>query len=467
MMKNKGLRLIMGIFFVTGAGLSLADTDENSRRVEEKKRVIIDQAPLNEVVHRKEYSFESGGWLNYRISDYDELDNDRTEKDYFTRSLRADVRLWGRLTYRPSTASDPDKDYIYMRIKDIYTELQGTEPGARFDNRGPQVDYAYMGMDHNPWKVEAGRRYFIIGRGIAYSGVHDGVQVNYQPAGLNCTGFISQLPPHTSNIDTSVPGYDKESRRYFAGAGIALTKMKQHQIYTYTVLERDHSRERPENPFQDYRYDAEYFGLGSNGQWADQWPYWAEIIRETGYSREFPSNARSNISAWAFDAEQKFSTKWASKVVFSAEGALGSGDGDREVPTNTVYGNRSGRDHGFSYFGYLPTGAALYPALSNLRLLRLGVDAYPFYRIDLLRKILLGVDYYHYWKDRSDGGFSDLDATVARRDIGQEIDLKADWWVTKKVFLSAEWGSFLPGKAYDRSHRSETQVVSLSMSVIF
>jgi hypothetical protein len=469
MMKNKQAwqGLMVAVSLVVGALPSRGDTVDNARRVEEKKREILDEVPLNELGHTAHYSFESGGWLNYRLADYDEYDKDRTTADVLTRSLRSDVRVWGRITRRASVEKDADKEYVYIRIKDIYTEKQGSAPGARFDDRGPLVDYAYVGVDHKPWKIEVGRRYFNIGKGIAYSGVHDGIQVNHQQPGWNIAAFLSKLPPHTENLDTSIPGYDKESRRYFVGTGVGYAGIKGHQLYSYAVMERDHSKEKPADDVQDYGYDAEYYGAGAKGEWTKAWPYWVEVIRETGHSREYPSNAVSNISAWAFDAEQKFVLPWASRLTFSAEAAAGSGDNDRIDPTNTIYGNAAGRDHGFNYFGYLPTGAALNPSLSNLRMLRAGVDAYPFYRINALRKILAGVDYFHYWKDRADGGFSDVYATESRRDIGQEIDLHADWWVTKKVLCSVEWGVFMPGKAYDRSHRSQEDVVALSMSVIF
>jgi len=466
--KNNAVRCFLASVFLLTAGMSLAmaESVQVSRRVEEKKREILDEAPSREIVNLTDYSFEFGGWVNYRFADYNDLDNDASLEDSFQSSLRADTRLWGKITRKGGPDTDSPKEYIYIRLKNIYTELSGADTGERYDNEGPLLDYAYVGLDHKPWKIEVGRKYFNIGRGIAYSGVHDGVQVNYQQPGWNLAGFVSTLPPHTENMDTSIPGYDKESRRYFAGAGAGFAGIEGHQFYGYTVIERDDSSESPEDPLQDYAYDAQYFGLGSKGQWAKGWPYWLEVIRETGHSREDISNAQSNISAWALDAEQKFVTPFPSRLAFSVEAAAGSGDNDRLDVSNTINGNGGGRDHGFVSFGYLPTGIALDPALSNLRMLRAGIDLNPFYTVKALRSFSIGVDLFRYWKDRAEGAISDLDAQNASKDIGQEVDVRVDWWINQRILVSAEWGVFMPGKAYTPAE-ARTEAASLSMSVIF
>jgi hypothetical protein len=465
---NPGWALLASVFLlVAGTSSVMAESVYDPRRVEEKKREILDEAPSREIVNLPDHSLEFGGWVNYRFTDYKNLDNDPSIEESIRRSLRADARVWGKFTRKDPSNTNSSEQYIYIRLKNLYTQHSGAAPGERYDNRGPLLDYGYWGFDHKPWKVEVGRRYFNIGRGIAYSGVHDGVQVNYQRPGWNFAGFVSQLPPHTDNMDTSVPGYDKESRRYFAGAGIGYAGIKGHQLYGYTVIERDHSREDPDDPFQDYGYDAQYFGVGSAGEWAKGCPYWLEVIRETGYSREDIFNAHSNISAWAFDAEQKFVTAHASGLTFSIEAAAGSGDNDRLDVNKTINGNGAGRDRGFVYFGYLPTGIVLSPSLSNLRMLRAGIELNPFYRVKTLSSLSMGVDLYHYWKDRTEGAISDLDAQNAKRDIGQEVDLRLDWWVTERVLISAEWGIFMPGKAYAPPVDARSEAVSVSMSVIF
>lgn len=467
---NERMRTVVlsAVLMMVASAAAFAETEQSSRRVEETKRQLLDEAPSRTVAHVDRFSFETGGWINYRFSDYKNSDNDKSSEDDLSRTSWGDLRCWGRFIYRTEEmAKEKQQHSFYIRLKDVYTARSGVAPGERFDNRGPLLDQAYGTIDLRPWKVEAGRRYFNIGRGISYSGVHDGIQINYLKPGWNIGFFLSRTQPNESNIDTSVPGYEKGSLRYFSGLGVGYAGIKGHQIYGYVVAEQDRSREKPEDIDQDYNYNAEYYGLGAKGQWNRHWPYWVEVIRETGKSREDSAAVKSDIRSWAMDAEQKYLTLWRSGLALSAEYAVGSGDSDRASVTDTVGGNWEGRDRNFLYFGYLPTGIALAPRLSNIRMARLGADVNPFYFMKALQKMALGIDYYRYWKDRTAGGIYDSDATVDARSVGHEIDLRLDWRVRSWVLWSAEWGHFMSGKAYPDSQSTSTDVFSSSLTVIF
>ncbi len=445
-----------------------ADDTDPARRIEEQKREDADAAETVSLEQFQDVIFTSGAWINYRFFQYENSDHDKSLTDALRRAVWGDARVWGRLTYQTKDMKkDGEKYFIHVRVKDVYVARSGRAPGARFDNRGPALDYGYAAMERAPWQIEAGRRYFNIGRGIVFSGVYDGVQLNYKVPGWNVGAFVSKTLPHAANIDSTIPGYDKESRRYFAGLGVGYAGFKDHQIYGYTVIERDHSRERPQDDDQDYGYDAQYAALGAKGAWSERWPYGVELVREWGHSREYPSNALSNIAAWAVDAQQKYRTMTRSNLVWSAEYAAGSGDADRSYVHTTRYGNTRGRDKGFMYFGYIPTGIALSPMLSNIHIMRLGADLYPFYAIRRMQKILLGLDYYHYWKQRSSGGIYDADAGAARHDVGQEFDLRIDWKMTRRLTATVEYGYFIPGDAYWQDTRSSEKVLSLSVSLVF
>jgi hypothetical protein len=100
-------------------------------------------------------------------------------------------------------------------------------------------------------------------------------------------------------------------------------------------------------------------------------------------------------------------------------------------------------------------------------MLRTGIALTPFYTVEALRSLSARIDFFRYWKDRPEGAISDLDAQNADKDVGQEIDLRVDWWVTRHILISAEWGVFMPGKAYASPGDARTEAASLSMSVIF
>lgn len=438
------------------------------REEEENKRLMLEEAPSRVVTAKDLMSLETGGWYYVRYSDYNNSDNNDAAEDALDSRIWNDVRVWGRLSFQtPEMKNSGRKHRAYLRLKNVYIEKSGSNPVERYDNRGPSIDQGYLAFDWDPVKLEAGRRYFNVGRGIAYSGVHDGVQLNFQRPGWNLGAFVSTNQPGDTNLDTSVPGYDKTTRRYFTGLGLGYAGIRGHQLYSYAVLERDGSEEDPDDPDQDYTYDANYFGLGSKGAWTPSLPYWFEVIRQTGQSRTYGENTRGRISAWALDAEQRYETSWPTRLAVSAEYAMGTGDPDRQNPTNTIGGNLRGHDRNFLYFGYLPTGIALSPYLSNLRIVRLGAEAKPFVHFKPLQKMQLGVDYFWYWKDRSSGGISDYDAATAERKVGEELDLKLEWRFTSRTILSAEYGRFRPDKAFPPARRTSEETTAVSFTVIF
>jgi hypothetical protein len=460
--------LIIVIFIFFSTTQIFADTARDIRRDEEIKRVILDEAPSREVGTFDAFSFETGGWISYRYFHYDNTDNDEAQEDTLTNLRWTDVRLWERLVYQtPDMKEEKRQHFFYTRFKLAYVEREGLAPGARYDLIGPLVDYAYASFDWKPWKLEVGRRYYNIGRGIAYGGVNDGFQLNYLCPGWNLGLFASRTLPHEHNIDTSVPGYDKGTERYFGGIGVGYAGIKDVQIYSFIVAEQDRSREMPEDDLQDYEYDSDYTGVGIKGEVGTRWKYWFELIKESGTSREYGTDAKSNINAWAFDGEVKYLTGWPSQTILTGEFAYGSGDRDRVSVTNTIDGNLEGQDRNFLYFGYFPSSAALAPNLSNLRIARLGVETRPFYRWRFFKDLTWGIEHYRFWKDQAQGGLFDIDATEGSRDIGYETDLQMNWRIRPRVIWAMEYGVFTPGKAYAPSANSQEKVFTTSLTFIF
>jgi hypothetical protein len=463
-----GQFFLVVIFVLFSAAQAFADVVSTTRRDEEAKRVLADQAPSRKVGAINAFLFESGGMLSYRYYHYDNIDKDDTQEDDYTGSRWTDMRLWGRLSYQTPEMKQDKRWYLfYTRFRAAYVEQTGEAPGARYDLVGPSVEYAYASFDWKPWKLEAGRRYFSIGRGIAYSGIDDGLQLNYQCPGWDLGLFFSKTLPHERNIDTSVPGYDKESRRYFGGISAAYTGIKDVQLYSYFMGQKDRSQEKPEDVSQDYNYDSRYAGLGVKGGSGKHWKYWTEVISETGISREYGTNAKSNIHAWAADSELKYLTGWPSGTTVTGQYSYGSGDPDRVSVTDTVNGNTEGKDRNFLHFGYYRSSLALAPYLSNLRVARLGVEAQPLYRWQLFKKMTWGIDHYRFWKDLASGGISDTDATQHSRDVGYETDLRMNWPIVPRVVWAMEYGIFTPGKAYAPEADTKEKVFSASLTIFF
>ena len=195
--------------------------------------------------------------------------------------------------------------------------------------------------------------------------------------------------------------------------------------------------------------------------------YHAEIIRESGRSYVFENNDKKDIDAWAgvFGIDYDLQTYSHPRVTF--EYAFGSGDSDRMSVTDTQYGNSSGDDKNFLYFGYIPTGYALFPRLSNLHFYKVGVSFNPLEKQPLFKNFQLGVDYYRYYKDKSSGGIYDTEASQSDDDIGSEIDLTIRWQIFSDMSCSLQYGHFHPADAYPDSTKDSEDYFSISMALTF
>jgi hypothetical protein len=409
-----------------------------------------------------------GAWIDLRYTNYKDDDNDSTADDTLRETFEADNRFWLKLNIKPPVDASYDNEHVvYVRLKDLYLKRFPEDTTGDYDHDGPHLDYAYTILDLHPYKMEIGRKYFNIGRGIVYSNVNDGLQINYLRPKWNIGVLAAHTLPHEDNIDTSVPGYSKDSDRYYFAVGVGYAGIPGHQLYGYSLVQRDFSYEEPNNLNQEFRYDSEYLGLGSKGTIIQNWDYWAEIIKQSGESHIWGTNEASDVDAWAANIGSEYSWEVKSRPRFSLEYAYGSGDSERTSVTDTQGGNLSGKDNNFLYFGYFPSGYALAPRLSNIHIYRTGVSIQPFEQKHLLKNLMLGVDYFWYFKDKSEGGMSDPEAVADSHDIGRELDLKLSWQLLSDLTWSVNYGFFIPGDAYLDSANDRNHYFSQGLTVTF
>ena len=128
---------------------------------------------------------------------------------------------------------------------------------------------------------------------------------------------------------------------------------------------------------------------------------------------------------------------------------------------STRRGNPAGsKDSNFRDIdGFVNYGAAFNPREANLIIYKLSFDTRP------LRRLTCGLDYFRYWKVKSKGVISDVQGTNAKRDVGDEIDLRRQFDINKYTRLDAVYGHFFPGDAFFNDDGED--LLQLILSYVF
>lgn len=219
------------VILVSHASGTISYADTSQRRIEEEKRKDLAKTEFNPLRGHGRFLIDYGAWIDFRYTNYKNDDNDSTTEDALRESFEADNRFWLKVNVKPPVDAEYDNEHIlYFRLKDLYIKRFPEDTTGVYDHEGPHLDYGYGIFDFNPYKVEIGRRYFNIGRGISYSNVNDGFKINYLRPRWNIGAMVSRSLPHEDNIDASVPGFDKDSDRYFFALGIGYAGIKNHQL---------------------------------------------------------------------------------------------------------------------------------------------------------------------------------------------------------------------------------------------
>lgn len=472
-MKGRGLHSALHILVVLSALLTLAgagtsSASEKERRIEEEKRQSLAETERRALESQKRFVLDYGGWSEYRFDDYTDDDNDASASDALDYTNSIDTRFWLKAILRPPPdASYKNVHYIYVRMREFFTSSDPSDKKWKNKQDSPLVEYAYAVLDLNPIWVEAGRHYVSIGRGLAYSDVNDAVQVFLSVPDWRFKALASRTLPHQHNIDLSVPGSSAGSNRFFYGFEGAYRGIPNHNFYSFYLIQKDDSDEEPPDDLQDYDYNSQYIGLGAHGDIIKDLHYLAEVIRENGTSRVSPSNEKVGIDAWAGMFEVAYDANIYSHPRISGRYAFGSGDKDRLSVTDTVGGNTSGIDRNFLYFGYIDTGYALAPRLSNLHFLKGTLSFTPLERWKSLKNFTVTSSYYRYYKERAGGGISDTEATEAKGYIGEEVDVEIAWQIVSDLNCTLQYGYFFAGDAYPNTARDDEKYFSVSVVLTF
>ncbi len=373
---------------------------------------------------------------------------------------RHDGRLWTRVSLDEGT----HEAYARGRLSFIDFNAGDSENGRDDDWEGPNLErgyyqfslknalkaYGHQKVDFD-FRPRVGRQYVEFGTGYALSMPMDAAVITADLAGLQVTGLLGKSIGSWDDFDQSRPGWHSMDRAFY-GVEARYKRLGGHEPFVYALWQDDQNNETPLDPFQNYEYDSHYIGFGSTGplisndlRYSTEWVF--EGGRSIGNGRIVP---RDEIRAWGWDMMVEYLMPAPMKPKFQIEYMFGSGDRDRlESPTNSFGGNRRDRqDTSFIGFGFRDTGLAFAPNLSNIHIWRLGGSFLPFEKIEVLKQLELGTDWFLYAKHHSMAAVSDSLADLPEGWLGWEVDWFANWRLTSDLTLTFRYGNFFPGSAY-------------------
>jgi hypothetical protein len=348
--------------------------------------------------------------------------------------------------------------------------------GDSFDGRGDEpidgdLDRGYYRFDLNRYRqayggapagvnliVQGGRDLVYWGNGLVLAQVLDGGVVTVGNERLTLQLVAGVTPTRTVDIDSSRPQFDHNTRRAFYG-GMLTATVGEHQPYVYALAQQDHNQADFRSiGFVDtsYEYNSYYVGVGSAGAIGGRLRYGVEAAYEFGdtLSNSFDlqgfgivpvEQTEDDISAFALDARLDYFFPDARQTRLSGEIILATGDTDRGHTSNTFNGNEPDTtDNAFNAFGLLNTGLAFAPDVSNIVIVRGGVQTFPFAGVRALERLQVGADLFFYSKFYEGAPIDET--TGSERFLGWEPDVYLNWQVTSDVTLALRYGVFFPSE---------------------
>ncbi len=417
---------------------------QRQRFIDEETRRRLDA----DVPAQQKVLLEYGG---YFIPQWQQYDDVRDQANVRT----MDLRLWGQ-------AVIDDAHRIFARMVLAHTNFgPGDSPFSwNTDVEGPNLDQGFYELHLSraiekaggePWPVDVrmtlGRQFVEFGQGLTLSQVLDGGTVRVESADLRFTGLAANTIESRNNIDRS-PAVADHMNRFFMGFQVEYLGLDYHRPFFYYIRQNDNTDPQPPNQPQDYEYDSTYIGLGSTGELHQDLRYGTELVFETGHGQNAALGGRNRIRAFAYDQLFEYFVRTPHEPVVSAQYTLAGGDNDRLIATDTLGGNTDGVDNAFLGFGYVNTGYAFAPEVTNLQMLRLGGRLKPLPATEGFEDLEVGTDFFAYWRQKKGAPVSDFRANVQDRDLGHEVDVYANWKVFSDLSVMLRYGRFWTGDAF-------------------
>lgn len=388
-----------------------------------------------------------------------------TDADDKSHSLwQPEIGLYARATI-------DDVHSFFVRARFQYRDFGD---GDSFDGEGdgwtePFVDRYWYEIDmtrafaadtadpNHSVRVRMGRQFVDWGAGLALSENLFAVRpvMTLDRWSIEALAGVTPTDESVVDFDTSRNRFNRHTQRGFFGGRVGYRTAESHELYGYYLRSEDynddpqHARATIVPGTFDFEYNANYFGVGARGAFGTQLLYLAEFVYQTGESQSDPlrtAQRAEDISAYAARAQLTYLLRDSRRTRLEAEVLVASGDDDRLVSTDTIGGNLRGTDdNGFNSLGYVNTGLAFSPALSNLLAFRAGVSTFPFTDVNGFDRLQLGADIILTAKLDSDAPIDE--PTDDESFLGTELDFSLNYAITSDLSLTARYGVFFGSDA--------------------
>jgi len=452
--------LVFSAVLLATARVSAADADtlkDFQNTVDEVLRGHYEVGPNRSLSETLRLAY--GAYTTFAYLSYDDLAGEarglaEIDAKFWARAETKGHTFYGRLRLQYENYDSGD---VFTASGDGLIEPIFDRYWYRFDWR--QDKRAEDGVDPGwDWWVQVGRQYVNWVSGLTLSDPLYAFRTGAETRSFTTELLLALTPSHFTDFDASRPSFDSDTVRYFWGVSAECRALKNHRPFVYFLGQEDENSQ-PFGPVgPQYHYNSRYVGVGSAGEVVTGvWLYRLELIYEYGDSMSdglVSPQASDNIEAWAarfYIAYLPPKARATMGLRVEAEVLVGSGDSDRGTGVDTIGGNLAGTsDKSFIAFGYVNTGLALAPELSNLVSVRLTGSAFPLRGRGAFDKMQIMLSGFVFAKYDQNAPIS-VPTVAGESFIGGEIDLMMDWKITSDLDLIAQYGIFLPGDAMANS----------------
>jgi hypothetical protein len=343
-----------------------------------------------------------------------------------------------------------------------------------FDLRQATAAYEGETLEGN-FNARVGRQFVDWGSGLTLSENLYAARLNFEFGrrfSLEGLAGITPMDESVVDFDASYDTYDEDVSRGFFGGLFRYRTRSAREFYTFILHQADFNDDQ--NPTiaavgdVNFDYDSTYLGFGATGSFTSTLLYLGEFVYEWGESESDPLRGDQNgedIAAWSARGQltQLLTDRGRTRLEFEA--IFASGDDDRLTTSDTVGGNLRGtHDTAFNSLGFVNTGLAFAPSLSNIMTFRVGASTFPFPSAEGFEQLQLGIDLFALNKMDPEAPIDE--DTSDDRFLGFETDVFANYRITSDLAVTARYGVFFPGAAI-QTEKDTRHFVFLGMTLSF